>query len=624
MRSRRSLLSWLFSGIALGLLLVAGAPRAAAGSAPLSLGLLQALGRPGGAPVHAWVYFADKGLADPELRARALDRVEASLPAHALWRRSKTMPGRVVDELDLPVSESYLEQVLATGARRREVSRWLDAVSVAATPAQLTAIAALPCVARLDLVGAYRRDERRLDALYGPEPVWTAPPAPAAPSAPLAPAADSTQYGMSWSQLNQIQIPQLHDAGFHGEGILICMLDDGFRLNHAAFNYPGHPIQVAHSRDFIYGDSIVADQAGQDSAFQDEHGTWTLSTIGAYYPGQFLGAAYNARFILGKTEWIPTEYPIEEDHWLAGAEWADSLGADVISSSLGYRDFDTSSISPLARYMLLDGHTHVTTRAASIASRHGIVVVDAMGNENGLGVPYPSNKMIAPADGDSVLSVGAVNSAGTIAAFSSLGPTWDRRLKPDIVARGVSDWMVGYSDPNGYEYHSGTSFSTPLTAGAVALILQKHPDYTPLMVLEAIHQTGSQAANPDTVYGYGLLRAYDAANYNLAAVDSGGGVRNLPGLSLALSLNRPNPFRGLTVLDYTVSGVAGSQRVRLRVFDVSGRAVATLKDGDASPGTHQASWDGRDGDGRPLGTGVYFCRLESGSQAATRRIVLLR
>ncbi|MBI5836017.1 MAG: S8 family serine peptidase [Candidatus Eisenbacteria bacterium] len=600
----------------------------AAAPAPFSARLQEAAGRPRGGEIHAWVYFRDKGLATPAERAEALRRAESELPDRTLWRRAKIMTGPVVDDMDLPVSGRHVREVRATGARQRQVSRWFNSMSVSATPAQLRAIAALPCVDRLDVVESYRRGDVAEGAPDIPANGWS-PVGPGAfsPVRPAAPAAgaviDSTQYGVTWKQLNLHQIPKLHDAGFHGEGVLICMLDSGFRTTHSAFNYPGHVLQVAHSRDFIHGDTVVANEAGQDSAGQDSHGTYCLSLIGGYYPGRYLGAAYNARFILGKTEWVPTETPIEEDHWLAGVEWADSLGADLISSSLGYSTYDTTSIPPLAIYAQMDGRTRVSSRAANYAAARGIVCITAMGNDGG--AIYPSNKVIAPADGFNVVSAGATDSLGVRSSYSCFGPTWDRRIKPEVMARGTRDWVVSVSsDLSYFGTGSGTSFATPITAGAVALVLQKNPGYNPLQVLDALRQTASHPASPDTVTGYGLLRAYDAASFVSTSVDSGGGVRNLPGLSLAMSQNQPNPFRGNTRIDYSVSGVAGEQRVRLRVFDPAGRLVATLKDGDAAPGTHQAAWDGRHADGRPAGTGLYFYRLESGTLSVTRRLVLFR
>ena len=601
--------------------------------APMSAGLIRAMSLP---TVHAWVYFKDKGLTSSLERDRALARFENALTARALWRRSKTMHDGLVDELDLPVSDGYVARVLATGAQRRAVTRWFNAMSVQATPSQLTRIAQLDCVARLDLVEAHAKNDPVPEESIGPsaEAGTLAERQEAAristdQHAAAYAAIDSTQYGVAWKQLKQIQVPLLHQAGFHGEGILICMLDDGFRLTHEAFNYPGHALKVAHSRDFINGDTVVANQAGQDVSSQDQHGTWTTSCIGGYYPTHYLGAAYEARFILGKTEYVPHETNVEEDYWLMGTEWADSLGADVISSSLAYRwfmippaDTDTNFVTSY-HFWNLDGHTAITTRAASIATSRGIVCVNAAGNDGGNSGAYPDplNKMDAPADGESVLAAGAVDSNSVRVSFSSIGPTYDRRIKPDIMARGYQAWMVNTSTTNAYNRVSGTSFSCPLTAGAVALILQMNPSLTPIQLLNAVHATGDRSLNPDTLYGYGLLHAYDAAILGASAGVPFGPPRIQAGISL--SQNRPNPFRGTTTLNYEIGGAA-PREASLRVYDLQGRQVAVLVQGRLTPGAYRATWNGRLQSGAEAGTGIYFCRLESAGQSVARRIALVR
>jgi hypothetical protein len=292
------------------------------------------------------------------------------------------------------------------------------------------------------------------------------------------------------------------------------MLDSGFRWReHEALKN----IRVIAEHDFIFNRDTTAN-GPNDVPSQDSHGTSTLSTIGGFTPGELIGPAYGASFILGKTEYIPTETQIEEDNWVAGIEWMESKGVDVVSSSLGYTTFDDKT-GYLYSHGDFNGRTAVTTKAAVMAARRGVVVVNSMGNEgNTVG------SIIAPADADSIISAGAVNYSGVLASFSSVGPTNDGRIKPDVVAPGVSIYVASTSGSNQYGRASGTSFSCPLIAGAAALVLSVHPEFTPVQVRDAIRNTASRVDRPDNFYGWGVVNAK-------AAVLSGGLVfSNVPRL----------------------------------------------------------------------------------------------
>jgi subtilisin family serine protease len=212
------------------------------------------------------------------------------------------------------------------------------------------------------------------------------------------------------------------------------------------------------------------------------------------------GPAYLAQFILAKTEDMRSETPIEEDNWVAGMEWADSIGADVISSSLGYSDWYT--------YEDFDGHTAVTSIAASHAAALGIVVCNSAGN-NGAGV----GTINAPADADSMLAIGAVWSDGSIASFSSWGPTYDGRIKPEVCARGVSTVCANPGTTTTFTTANGTSLSCPLAGGCAAVILSAHPAWTPMQVREALMRTASNRACPNNTYGWGIIDLFAAVNY---------------------------------------------------------------------------------------------------------------
>jgi hypothetical protein len=236
----------------------------------------------------------------------------------------------------------------------------------------------------------------------------------------------------------------------------------------------------------------VADEE-QDVAGQQDHGTQVLSTLAGYSPGQLIGPAYASQFLLAKTDHLTLETHQDEDNWVAAAEWAENLGADLISSSVGYTlDFS---------YEDMDGNTTAVTIAADLAAQKGVSVFCGAGNEGLL----PWNYIIAPADGDSVIAMGAVTSDGNFLAFSSRGPTYDGRIKPDLVAQGQNVYCVNPRSTDRYSTESGTSYSCPLGAGAGAVLLSINPTLTPMALRDTLIHYASQANNPDTLMGYGII-----------------------------------------------------------------------------------------------------------------------
>lgn len=318
-------------------------------------------------------------------------------------------------------------------------------------------------------------------------------------------------YGPSITQNALMHVPEIHNLGITGKNVLIGMMDTGFNRNHEALG----GVQVVAEWDFIKKDGNTANETG-DPAGQDKHGSTTLGTIAGFKTGQLIGPAYEAQFALAKTEVENKEITIEEDNWVAGIEWMDSLGVDVVSSSLGYAFGFLDR--PDYLFSEMDGKTAITTKAAEEAVKRGMVVVNSMGNERETFWKH----LISPADGPHVIAVGAVGASGWLASFSSPGPTADGRIKPDCVAMGEQVYGLRFNPfgqiiYNGYGYVSGTSYSCPLTAGVVGLILSAHPDLTPAQVMEAIHQTSDRAHQPDNDYGYGLVNAYKALLYHGAA-----------------------------------------------------------------------------------------------------------
>jgi serine protease AprX len=557
--------------------------RRACGLALALLVLLPAAALPAGGAASGklWVFFTDKNLRRSDA-ARAIEDFRAALPERALARRAKA--GAEVTIADLPVASEYVSAVGATGALVVARSRWLNAVSVRADEDQVAAIAALPFVREIRPVA------RGTTSL--PEFMEAPPPPPSGGDRAL-------DYGPSLCQLEEIDVPELHDAGFDGSGVLICMLDTGFDTDHQCFRN----LDIVAERDFINNDAVTENQPG-DPDNQDSHGTATLSCVGAAFPGRLYGASYGASFALAKTEIIDQEIQAEEDYWVEAVEWGDSLGADVVSSSLGYLDWYT--------YADMDGNTAVTTIAADMAAARGIVVVNSMGNEGESEWRY----MIAPADGDSVLSVGAVDCGGTRVNWSSVGPTADGRIKPDVMALGLQAYVATTEDTATYAHASGTSFSCPITAGAVGLLLQGHPDWIPSDVIAAVHATASQSGAPDTLMGWGILSATDAMYSSPVGVEEGG----LPGEG-NLVLARPNPFSPEARIEYIVP-VEG--RVTVAVYDLRGRLVRTLVDEATPAGTHSVSWDGTNTRGEGVGSGVYFVRLSTPGREGHAKMTLLR
>jgi subtilisin family serine protease len=518
---------------------------------------------------HSWIYFTDKGLKTEADLEVALHLSMDNLNERTKQRRSKTRGPKLVDNRDIPVSPDYIDEIKYTGVTIRTVSKWLNAVSVSGTIEQLRSISDFPFVKKIDPVyGGKRKSPVQRSLLKSSTELGR------------------SDYGPSYDQLDQINVIAAHEAGYTGAGVRVLMLDTGYYTDHEAI----HEEQVIAEWDFINNDGETQNEEG-DPDSQHNHGTYTLSALGGRFDGELYGPAYGAEFLLAKTEDVSQEVPIEEDQYVAGLEWGESLGADIASSSLGYIDW--------YEFEDLDGTTAVTTIAVNTAIENGMVVVTAVGNSGTGGI-------VVPADSENVIACGAVDSNGNIASFSSQGPTADGRIKPEVCALGVSTYCAGVNSTSAYRYENGSSLATPLVAGAAACVLQAHPDWTPQQVREALMMTASDPENPDNQYGWGIIDVIEAINYN--------NPNPFYPVYYTLSNPFPNPFNSWIQFDV---GIYSEGKVILTVFDINGKEIERLWSNNIEKGVYPIQWNA---DG--VSSGVYFINLNGKNGSVNRKICL--
>jgi subtilisin family serine protease len=430
---------------------------------------------------------------------------DAFLSQRAINRRARQLIP--LDETDLPVSPVYLDSLKKRGLEIFHTSKWLNGTTVKTADTSLVKkIAALPFVVSVQLTkpasaqkSAFLKfQEEESKILYDP-----------------------ARYGIALSQLTQLNGQYLHNKGYRGKGIQIAILDAGFwHANQiAAFDSLRLLNRILGVRDFV--------EPGSDIYQQHTHGMSVLSCMGGNQPLTLIGTAPDASYYLFRSEDSVTEYPIEEDNWVAAAELADSLGVDVINSSLGYSLFDDPKMNH--SYSELDGKSTRITQGANMAFQKGILVFSSAGNEGNNSWRH----IIAPSDGENVIGVAAVDKFGIRASFSSVGPAFGGAVKPNVAAMGALTYLITSAGVPGYS--SGTSFSSPVLAGMGACLLQANPYSTVKQVKMAIEQSAINYNKPDTLLGYGIPDFAKADQY-LKVVTA---IRLNPLNNWAIS---PNPF----------------------------------------------------------------------------------
>lgn len=422
---------------------------------------------------------------DKATTSYSLSHPSPYLSLRAIERRQRfSIP---VDSTDLPVPASYLDSLRSVpGVILLNTSRWLNQVSV-----QITNATALDKINSFPFVFASSRIAKRTrtDGLKPGNKFGEADEtAPAGNS--FRTATDFYTYGNAQNQIQMHNGAFLHNIGLRGENIIIGMLDAGYQnyTTVSAFDSVRKNGQILGTWDFVSRNATVSDD--------HQHGTQCFSTIAANVPGRFVGSAPKAAFYLFRTEESATEYAIEEHNWVCGAERLDSAGGDLISSSLGYAQFDDASLNHT--YADLNGNTTIAAIGADLAAKKGILVINSAGNEGNKAWKY----LLTPADADSILVVGSVTSARQVSPFSSFGPAADGQVKPDVASMGSGTTIQSANGTIGTG--NGTSYAAPNLAGLVACLMQGFPEYNNMQIIQAIRSSGSNATAPDDRTGYGI------------------------------------------------------------------------------------------------------------------------
>jgi len=519
----------------------------------------------------AWVYITDKqdvvnSIANPTtiFTQKAIDR--------------KAKHGVVIDERDVPVNESYITLLKnAVGITVLAKSKWFNAVHVRGTETNIDNLLTNPALTFIDHIDFADKslnmnrtsEEKNIENKFDLENTFV-----------------NFNYGNTQNQIEMINADDLHIADFTGEGVTIAVLDASF----TNVNTMGAFQRIRDNGDLLGGYDFV-DRTANIYAHDPRpgsisHGTQVLSTMAGFISNNYVGTAPDSSYYLFRTEDGASENPIEESYWVEAAERADSLGVDIINTSLGYLDFDNSNYDYISTDM--DGNTAFITKGANIAFEKGLMLVTSAGNSGASGVA-------APADSEFVFTIGAVNSSGNYASFSSVGSSIQPSQKPDVVAQGQLPYLVDAN--NNIVQNNGTSFSSPIMAGAIACLMQALPNKTNIEIMQILRESASQFSTPDYQLGYGIPNFQDALNAALS-------IDNKANTRIELF---PNPTNGMVYFKFPLNETI----LKVSLFNVLGQHVNTFS----------VTRNNNLMDISSLSKGVYIAKIESNNGSKSLKLI---
>jgi serine protease AprX len=529
----------------------------------------------------------------------SLSQPSSFLTAKAIARR--TRQHITIDSTDLPINKTYLDSIAnVPGVTIKSKSKWLNQVVVDITdPNAIDTINSFSFVQHASVVGTtfapqskikLQKIEPETNILLGSRSVLDN----------QGTLADTFNYGNNYQQVHIHEGEYLHNSGYMGQGMTIAVVDAGFHnyRTTTAFDSVNINGQIKEIFDFVARDSSVS----EDNA----HGAYCFSILAANRPGVMIGTAPKANYLLYRTEDVTSEKPVEEQNWIEAVERADSLGADMVSSSLGYYLFEDPQYNH--PYAQRDGNSTQITRAADIAAKKGMIIMNAAGNTGNSA--DESKYTLVPADGDSVVAVGAVNTSGVIGGFSSWGPNSAGKTKPNIVSVGWGATFINFwGDP---QAGNGTSYAQPNITGLIACLWQAFPEFSNMDIIDAVQRSADKYNSPDDRYGFGI------PNFRIAS-----GILETKRQDVTNNILRgkwftafPVPFRQV----FTVFVKAPSTgRANIRVLDFSGRVLFD-QNMDVTQGNHYRIQM------NPAGTrrfGLYFVRYNDGKNSSTIKIISL-